>query len=467
MSSVYRAEWFHRLIAAHLDAVEAGLIDRLMIFLPPRHGKSHLSSVSFPAYYLGRNPDRRVILSSYSAHLAGRFAGQARDQLQSPRWPFATRLSAKSSARAAWDIEGHRGGLISAGVRGSITGAGANLALIDDPFKDAKEANSLLIRDSVWEWYQSTLYTRLEDSGAIVLIMTRWHPDDLAGRLLAAHADGSGDRWVILNLPAIAETDEAWEGFGGRRRGDALWPSKYPVDKLQRIEQAVGEYVWASLYQQRPTSAGGSIFLREWWEDANRFDAAAGGHSQSSVARFISWDTAVKDGEDNAYSARIVGELTADYRLKVREVWRGRLQLPGLLAEIERSARRWGQDGKLRSIIIEDKASGTGAIQTLRAGAPEWLAGLLHPFQPDGNKEARAHRASVWCANGSVLLPRPSEAVPWLADFEGELFDFPRSTYADQVDAFNQLVDYLRNYLAEGHRGRMDGLMEGVRNGTV
>jgi len=176
--------------------------------------------------------------------------------------------------------------------------------------------------------------------------------------------------------------------------------------------------------------------------------------SPTVIARYLSSDTAL-DGESNAYTAVTVGELTPNYRLNIREVWRDRLQFPLLPDAIEHIATRWNMDGLLRGVIIEDKASGTSALQTLRAAAPAWLRDLLISFQPNGDKETRAKQSAVWCANGSVSLPQPSDAVPWLFDFTRELFEFPRGAYADQVDSFAQLIIYLENMLEEGYRVRV------------
>jgi hypothetical protein len=246
----YRPAPHHRRIADALMAVERGAIDRLIITMPPRHGKSQLASVHFPAWYLGRNPDRRVIGASYAAALAYRFSRQSRGLVGAPGWPFAVRLAEDSAAIHAWDIHGARGGYIAAGVGGPITGSGAHLLIIDDPFKNQDEANSPIIRENVWDWYTSTAYTRLEEQGAIVLIMTRWHDDDLAGRLLAASRE-RGDRWEVLHLPAIAED------------GGALWPEKYDRAALDRIKAAVGSRVFAALYQGRPSNDDTALLKRE------------------------------------------------------------------------------------------------------------------------------------------------------------------------------------------------------------
>ncbi len=235
--------------------------------------------------------------------------------------------------------------------------------------------------------------------------------------------------------------------------GPALWPEHKPLAEVLALRATTPEPIWECTYQGNPTPPAGMIFRREWWRDA-RFDPENHAHVNSCVARWISWDTAMKDEETNAYTACVIGELWPDYRLAVREVWRDRLEFPELPVTIETIARRYNRDEKLRGIIIEDKASGTSAYQTLSASSEEWLRPLLVAFQPVGDKVQRAQQAGVWCRNGCVLLPRPGPAAPWLVDFEDELFTFPGSIFKDQVDAFDQLILYVENLLAEGWRAR-------------
>lgn len=404
----------------------------------------------FNVWYLNLFPDRRVILSSYEATFAATWGRKVRNTINSHYRELAVRVAEDSSAANQWDTtEG--GGMYTAGVGGAITGRGCNLLIVDDPLKNMQDANSQVMRDRLWDWWESTAYTRLEPDGAAIVVQTRWHTDDLAGRLIAAMQDGTGEHWDVLDLPAIA--DDAEHDQMGRLPGEPLWPARFSADDLARIRTAVGPYVWEALYQQRPTAAGGTIFQRGWWE-GRRYAVEDEELARGVIARFISWDTALKDNEGAAYTAATVGELWADYRLGVREVYRERLDFPGLEAAIESYAELYNRDGKLQHVVIEDKASGTSAIQTLKANAPGWLSSLIRPYTPHGDKEYRAKIASSWCANGMVWLPGPSPHAPWLFEFEKELFTFPRSAYADQVDSFVQLVLWAEHYLEEGLRAR-------------
>ena len=249
----YQRAQHHAQIAAKLEAVERGEIDRLMIFMPPRHGKSELASKRFPAWCLGRDPKRQIIAASYNSDLANDFGRNVRNIVAEPefRQVFPTVTLAADSQAANRMNTNHGGAYVAAGVGTAVTGRGAHIALIDDPFKDREEADSERRRELVWDWYRSTLYTRLMPGGAIVLIQTRWHEDDLAGRLL----DQDAGQWEVLELPAIDD------------QGAALWPDWYPVETLERIKATVGPREWSALYQQRPQPDEGTFFRREWFNE--------------------------------------------------------------------------------------------------------------------------------------------------------------------------------------------------------
>lgn len=239
----------HKRIAQKLEAVERGEIDRLMIFMPPRHGKSELATRRWPAWVIGRNPNKQIVSASYNSELAMDFGRDVRNIVATPEYQevFAgVTLRVDSQAASRWHT--NNGGIYNAvGVEKALTGKGADILLIDDPLKDRAEADSEVRREAVWKWYQSTAYTRLMPGGAVVVIQTRWHEDDLAGRLL----NGS-DNWDVLSLPAIDET------------GAALWPEWYDVDALDRIRSNIGPREWSALYQQQPQPDEGSYFVREW-----------------------------------------------------------------------------------------------------------------------------------------------------------------------------------------------------------
>lgn len=238
--------------------------------------------------------------------------------------------------------------------------------------------------------------------------------------------------------------------------GPALWPEHKPLAEVLKLRATTPSLIWEGTYQGNPTPAGGYTFRRDFWSGENRYSSEAEFRGRV-VMRVQSWDTAEEVGESNAWSVCVTGEILSDYRLVVREVYRERLTFDVLPATIQSLARRWNADGRLRAVVIEDKSSGKSARQTLAATSEEWLRELLAAYRPTGSKEMRAGAASVWCANGMVLLPHPGEGAPWLMDFEDEMFSFPQSAFADQVDAFSQLVLYCENYLSAGWEARRGG----------
>lgn len=240
-------------------------------------------------------------------------------------------------------------------------------------------------------------------------------------------------------------------------RGPALWPEHKSLDEILELQATTPEPIWQSVYQGSPTSPGGTIFKRQWWRSKNRYDSSPENMvrlTSSCIGRWISWDTAMKDTDDAAYTADVVGELWPNYQLAIREVWRERLEFPELPTAMSQVTQRYNWDGKLQAILVEDKSSGTSALQTLRASADQTTRGLLKAFMPVGDKNQRANQAAVWCKNDCILLPEPSEQVPWLLDFEEELFGIPSSLYRDQGDAFAQLVIYTENLLERGWHAR-------------
>lgn len=232
--------------------------------------------------------------------------------------------------------------------------------------------------------------------------------------------------------------------------GPALWPAHFPLEKILRLKQTTPEFEWETTYQCNATIAGGTIF-QEWWFEESRYHI--GKIDFNAVpSRYISLDTAEEDSETSAYTAAVIGDLWPDYRLGIRHVERKRMQVPDLEEFVTNLINTYGAS----AIIIENKSSGRTLIQTLKRTLPAKLARKIVPINPKVGKEERAKEASPWCKNGSVLLPHPDQDALWLKDFEKELWNFPQSTYADQVDAFSQLVLHLQNYLRIGLNKRRD-----------
>lgn len=409
----YDAAAHHLAIAERLEAVARGDLDRLIITMPPRHGKSVLASQLFPAWYLGNHPTRRIIGCSHTASLAYMFSRRARNAFADPRWPFpGVRLSDDAGAVQSWEIAGHRGGYVAAGVGGAITGVGANVLLIDDPVKSAAEADSQTFRDRAWEWYTGTAATRLEPNGAVVVIGTRWQDDDLIGRLLQQ----SG--WEHLLLPAISAD------------GEALWPKRYNVAALNRIKREIGSRNFQAQYQGDPVPSEGGMFKRSWWRRYREAPAL------SVVELYV--DSAFKEGTANDYSVIACWGVSADGELYLLRLWRERVAFPGLL-RLCHDAHAWAKaryPDKTTPLVIEDKASGQSAIQTLRQ--PFALAdGVRLPGLPviayrvTDSKVARADAATPVVEAGRVYVPEDAE---WLDDFLTEHERFPLGAHDDMVD---------------------------------
>lgn len=408
----------HRLIVDKLEGVELSEITRLMIFMPPRHGKSLLGTQLFPAWFLGRHPDRSIITACYGQELADDFGRQVRNLVSDPIhhaiFPEFRLADDSTSMRRFNTTAG--GSYYAVGRGGSITGRGAHLLLIDDPLKDAEEARSEVTRRGLFEWYAYVAFTRLQPGGAVVLITTRWHEDDLAGRLLREDPKS----WVVLCLPAIAEVDESF-----RRAGDALWPEKYPIKDLEEKRKVIGGSAWASLYQQRPAAAEGAIFKREWWRYFRE---------QPFFKRIVqSWDTAFKTGAENDFSACTTWGV-ADSGYYLLWFWRGKVEFP----ELKRCMNWLAQEWRPNQILIEDRASGQSLIQELKHST----ALPIIPIRADKDKLARAEAITPLIEAGKVFLP---ESAPGLNDYVDELAAFPNGVHDDFVDSTTQALNYLRH----------------------
>lgn len=275
----YIGGWHTEILCEALEKVERGEIRFLLIEAPPRHSKSVHVSQLFPAWIVGRNPDRSVIVASYSGDLATKHGRETRNLLQKQEYAnvFKTRLAPDSSSKSSWNTQKYdqqrsqwrnaKGAYNAAGVGGSVTGKGADVAIVDDSLSGRAAAESLLVRDTLWDWYRSVFRTRLTPDGGMVVMGTRWHLDDLAGRIMEEEswrdyfAPDNGEKWVRLSFMAIAEVNETH-----RKAGEALWPERYDLDELLAIKKSLGPYEWEALYQQRPISAETQEFKPEWYQ---------------------------------------------------------------------------------------------------------------------------------------------------------------------------------------------------------
>lgn len=297
-----------KILCEALDDVEQGKIKKLMVFMPPRHGKSETVSRKFPAYYLGKHPNDNVILTSYGYLLAKSFSKATRDLIESRRYKAVYPIRTAHDARSVndWDIAGSRGGFLAAGVGGATTGYGANLFIIDDPIKNKEEADSEVIREKHWDWYRSVVLTRLEPDARLVLMMTRWHQQDLAGKILKqAKDDGELEEWTIINFSACAEPHDPL----GRDPGEALWPARYNEAALKSIRTKVGSRIWYALFQGQPQDPDTALFKRAWFQwykalpiEYTRFGGIDTATSQKTSADHTSLVDVCKDWEGYLYA---------------------------------------------------------------------------------------------------------------------------------------------------------------------
>ena len=439
-----RGRWLR---ARHLDILSERLkslaeakIKRLIVTMPPRHGKSELCSRFFPAWYLGTHPDNRIILCSYEANYAATWGGKARDILQEygPQ-SFGVAISDDSTARDDWRIEGREGGMVTAGVGGPITGKGANVLIIDDPVKNAEQAHSKTYRDKTWDWWQSTAYTRLEPNASVLVIQTRWHEDDLAGRLLREPDEDDDDElWEILNLPALAEEDTP--DAMGRKPGEALWPERWPAAKLEKRKKRFGSYTWTALYQQRPRPADGEAFKRSdlrfydepetglyrlHREDGNEWTVPA-----SDCQTFATLDVAATEKQSSDYSVLQLWRLTPSADLILFYQWRDRKQTPQVINTVLEVCRQFN----VEMIGVEATGVGLPVYQSLVQRGELRVVKL----NAKGDKLLRSQAAQFRTEAHMVHLPKgnSNDACRYM-DFLLELESFPRAPHDDTVDAFS------------------------------
>ena len=431
----------HDMIAEKLEAVARGEIKRLRIHMPPRHGKSELASKRFPAFFMGRYPKRHVIAASYNSDLAADFGREVRNIVGSPRYKavFDTTLAEDSSAANRWHTDA--GGMYAAvGIGTATTGRGAHIFLIDDPFKDREEADSENQREKVWRWYTSTAYTRLESDirrgdvteddelwhellddigdgnaepfeGAIVLICTRWHEDDLAGRLEASQNNG-GEEWETLDLPAILSD------------GRALWSAKYPIERLEKIRATIGERDWSALYQQRPTPDEGDYFKREWFNFYTTLPKHLRTYGASDYA------VTAKGGD---YTVHVVAGVDPEDNLYIIDIWRSQAESHVWIETFidlvhQHKPLNWGEE---QGQII--KSLGPFVDKRMRERKVYCQRTQMTSV---ADKPTRARSFQARASMGKVYLPHNA---PWAADLMAELLTFPAGKHDDQIDALGMI----------------------------
>jgi predicted phage terminase large subunit-like protein len=415
----YTAAKHHKLIARKLEAVERGEIKRLMIFMPPRHGKSMLASEFFPAWYLGRNPSNYVIAATYAQDLADDFGRKVRNQIKDETFAGifpGISLREDSSAVRRFHIAqpidalqtSQAGAYFAVGIGGPLTGRGAHLLLIDDPVKNREEAESKVVRDRTQNWYTSTAYTRLMPGGCIVVIQTRWHEDDLGGWLLREHKH---EDWQVLDLPALSN------------EGKALWPEQYDVKALDAIRIAIGPRDWSALYQQKPTPDSGDFFKADWLKPYTKAP------DRKTLEIYGGTDAAVTaDGGD--FTVHVVVGIDPEGNAYLLDCWRKQASSDEWVAAwcdlvIKWKPLGWAEEtGQIKG--------GVGPFWDREARARKAYCAREAFPTGRGSKPVRAQSFRGYAGAYGFYVPT---AAPWWPDCRRELLTFPAGVHDDFVDA--------------------------------
>jgi predicted phage terminase large subunit-like protein len=416
------------LLAEKLAALENGTarVPRLIVNMPPRHGKSEFISHWFPIWCLARNSARKIILISYEHDFAASWGRRVRDWVRDVGNDFSLSLDPYTTAAHRWNLTSG-GGMMAAGAGGPITGKGADIIIVDDPIKNEEEASSEIQREALWSWFQTVVMTRLEPGGFIVVLGTRWHQDDLLGRLEAfskpnTENERQGLEYEILKLPAIAGNNDEI----GRKPGEALWPARFPIEKLQDIRKGMSPYHFSALYQQTPTPEEGNAVKRTWWrywEDLPEMDIM-----------IQSWDLSFFDMQKSDFCVgQVWGRHGAQFYL-IDQV-RDRMNAPQVIEKIRRFVSIYP---KAIGKIIEARANGPAVVQIMQREVP----GMI-PVTPKGSKDARLQSIIPIIESRNVHIPSP-ERSSWVPDFVEECAAFPRGRHDDQVDAMVHALRYLQ-----------------------
>jgi predicted phage terminase large subunit-like protein len=420
----------HKKIAAALDRVVSGECKRLMIAMPPRHGKSQMGSYLFPAYLMGKKPDSKLIVGSHTAELAQRFGRMIRNLVADERYKELFPdflLSADSKAAGRWDTS-HGGEAFFIGKGGAMTGRGGNVVILDD-ILDEQDALSNTAMENTWEWYQSGPRQRLQPNGAIIVINTRWKTDDLSGRLLKLQGSIKSDKWEILEFPAILPS------------GGPLWPEYWKLEELEAVKHTIGLQKWNAQWQQTPTADEGAILKREWWQ---RWKP-----EEPPLVEYIiqSYDTAYSKKETADYSVIttwgvFVPDQDSGPNIILLDVKKGRWDFPELKRIAREEYKNWNPD----NVLIEAKATGITLQQELRrVGIPVTM------YSPGGrragqDKISRANSIAPILESGMVWAPE----TEWADELIEECAAFPNGDHDDMVDSTTQALMRFRagNFIA-------------------
>jgi predicted phage terminase large subunit-like protein len=412
-----------------LHELEKGKRQRIMVNMPPRHGKSETISKWLPFWWLCKHPTHRIILVTYGSEFAAEWGEKVRSLVLEHGAQFGLELDTSSSAKDFWKLKSG-GSMATVGAMGPLTGRGANLLIVDDLLKNSEEAASEVMREKMWEWWWTTAYTRLEPKAKVCVLGTRWHVDDLLGRLEKQHKDGILD-WDIMKFMAQAEEGDPL----GRQPGEWLWPERYDPEAMEIKKKGTPPKAWSALFQQNPIPGSGSGVKREYW----KFYYA--GHPPETDIQIQSWDLAFKDLATSDYCVgQIWGRRGVDIYLldQIRE----RMDAPETIYAIKNWAKIFP---RAKAKLIEEKANGPAVIQML-----QHEVGGIMPVKTKESKDARLQAVIPYIAAGNVYLPGKKDlsgkwepAYPWVSEFIEECAAFPEGKNDDMVDSMSQGLKYL------------------------
>lgn len=440
----YKPMWFHRVIAQSCERLVRGEIKNLMVFMPPQHGKSEIISRQFPAWALGRDPNVKIAGCSYSADLASQFSRSIQRTIDSEEYQRIFPDTYLSGTRQQggqrgylrnvdfFETIGHRGFYKAVGVGGGLTGTPVDIAIIDDPVKDASEANSPVYRQRVWDWYNSVLTTRLHNGSRQLFIMTRWHDDDLAGRILKSE----GGDWTVLRIPAICEQEGDGDLHSGRHPGEALWESRHSLAKLLK-QQARAPREFQALYQQHPVIEEGNIVKRDWFRHISQADFYAL-RFREPVHFFL--DTAYDERKHDADNdpSGIIGACVIRNNIYItcaKKVWK---TFPDLLKFLPEFLAANNYDTAHSTLRVEPKANGKSVVQQLEESTTLNVTYTPTPKDPKG---VRLHAVAPKIECGRVWLVDDV----WTEEFIDEVCGFPSKAHDEYVD----ILGYAINYFSE------------------
>ncbi len=433
----YVASPVHHFIARRLEQA-AKEPTRLILTMPPQHGKSRLVAQEYASWRLGQDPKRQIVVASYGSDLSKKSSRAARSRLLTPEYKFLfpqTIITRGDSAAGSWrTLQG--GSMRAVGVEGTLTGHACDDLIIDDPTKDHKEAMSPTIREGIWQWFLSTAYTRLSERGSIIIIQTRWHVDDLVGRLLDPSRRAEmedmgvkGEKWEVINLPGFAKDHDPL----GRSVGEALCPQRFSAERLKAIRSTLGSYLWTSLYDGEPRVKGGNYINGANFVTINADEVPA----KMRWVRF--WDVATSDKEKADYTASVAG---AEHNgvLYLRDFVFGQWRWPEARARIKEIAEREN---------IEVGFEAVGAFKTAFDNLREVVASriLLREMDEDTDKLTRALPWIAQVEAKKVCLV----AGDWITAFESQCESFPDGTHDDMVDAVSGVWKMVHGQQSHGH----------------